>query len=51
MALCFSLQAEKKNLVTNYMSQVKQFRTKSRHLSKDHKRNIQQYERIQKTKK
>ncbi|XP_035473406.1 dynein regulatory complex protein 1 isoform X3 [Scophthalmus maximus] len=46
-----SLQAEKKNLVTNYMSQVKQFRTKSRHLSKDHKRNIQQYERIQKTKK
>uniref|UniRef100_A0A8D3BXD6 Dynein regulatory complex protein 1 n=1 Tax=Scophthalmus maximus TaxID=52904 RepID=A0A8D3BXD6_SCOMX len=46
-----ALQAEKKNLVTNYMSQVKQFRTKSRHLSKDHKRNIQQYERIQKTKK
>ncbi|XP_045916689.1 dynein regulatory complex protein 1 isoform X2 [Micropterus dolomieu] len=43
-----SLQTEMKNLMTTYTSEEKQFTKRSRYLSEDYKRNIQQYERIQK---
>ncbi|XP_044025293.1 dynein regulatory complex protein 1 isoform X2 [Siniperca chuatsi] len=43
-----SLQTEMKSLMTKYTSQEKQFTKRSQYLSEDYKRNIQQYERIQK---
>ncbi|KAM7395296.1 hypothetical protein PAMA_006864 [Pampus argenteus] len=43
-----SLHTKVKNLKSKYTSQKKQFRQKNWYLSEEYKRNIQQYERIQK---
>lgn len=42
------MEAELRNLLAQYSSQEKQFKDRSQFLSDDYKRNIQQYERIQK---
>ncbi|XP_026197734.1 dynein regulatory complex protein 1 isoform X2 [Anabas testudineus] len=43
-----SLQTEMKNLEKTYTNHTKHFTKRSRYLSEDYKRNIQQYERMQK---
>lgn len=42
------MQNEVKNLTKEYTNQVKHFTKRSWYLSEDYKRNIQQYERMQK---
>ncbi|XP_070843946.1 dynein regulatory complex protein 1 [Chaetodon trifascialis] len=42
-----SLQREMKNLMVKYTSQEKEFTKRSRYLSEDYKRNVQQYEHMQ----
>ncbi|XP_076612937.1 dynein regulatory complex protein 1 [Chaetodon auriga] len=43
-----SLQREMKNLMVKYTSQEKEFTKRSRYLSEDYKRNVHQYEHMQK---
>uniref|UniRef100_A0A3Q3WWG5 Dynein regulatory complex protein 1/2 N-terminal domain-containing protein n=1 Tax=Mola mola TaxID=94237 RepID=A0A3Q3WWG5_MOLML len=47
-ALCFSLQADIRNLLSQYSRQDAQFKRKNRYLLEDYKRSVLQYERIQK---